>query len=118
LDHPVYSPDLAPCDFWLLQKLKIALKGREFYEISNIQRQVLKELKTIPNDQFQESFEQQKHRLTECIDAQVTVAASVQVIKDNFYVVILGIKLSQWYMSFINNNYMFRSSSTTETYRC
>jgi len=25
-----YSPDLAPCDFWLFQKLKSPLKGRRF----------------------------------------------------------------------------------------
>jgi histone-lysine N-methyltransferase SETMAR len=22
MDHPLYSPDLAPCDFWLFPKLK------------------------------------------------------------------------------------------------
>jgi len=26
MDHPPYSPDLAPCDFWLFPKLKNALK--------------------------------------------------------------------------------------------
>ena len=25
-----YSPDLAPCDFWLFPKLKTTLKGRRF----------------------------------------------------------------------------------------
>jgi hypothetical protein len=25
--HPMYSPDLAPCDFFLLPKMKIKLKG-------------------------------------------------------------------------------------------
>ena len=29
-DHPLYSPDLAPCDFWLFPKLKNALKGQKF----------------------------------------------------------------------------------------
>jgi len=27
---PPYSPDLAPCDFWLFPKLKSRLKGRRF----------------------------------------------------------------------------------------
>jgi hypothetical protein len=27
MDHPPYSPDSAPCDFWLFPKLKKALKG-------------------------------------------------------------------------------------------
>jgi hypothetical protein len=33
LDHPSYSPDLAPCDFWLFPKLKTALKGHRFSDI-------------------------------------------------------------------------------------
>jgi len=35
-----YSPDLAPCDFWLFPKLKSALKGRRFPDLSDIQRNV------------------------------------------------------------------------------
>jgi len=27
MDHPPYSPELAPCNFWLFPKLKNALKG-------------------------------------------------------------------------------------------
>jgi hypothetical protein len=54
----------------LFSGLKIALKGRRFDEISDTQRHVMKELKAIPHDKLQECFEQWKHRLTECIDAQ------------------------------------------------
>ena len=28
--QPPYSPDLAPCDFWLFHKFKITLKGTRF----------------------------------------------------------------------------------------
>jgi hypothetical protein len=28
--QPPSSPDLAPCDFWLFQNLKLPLKGRRF----------------------------------------------------------------------------------------
>jgi len=28
--QPLYSPDLAPCDYWLFPKLKSPLKGRRF----------------------------------------------------------------------------------------
>ena len=38
MDHPPYSPDLAPCDFWLFPKLKNALKGQRFDDLSDIQR--------------------------------------------------------------------------------
>jgi hypothetical protein len=37
LDHPPYSPDLAPCDFRLFPKLKTALKGHRFSDTANIQ---------------------------------------------------------------------------------
>jgi hypothetical protein len=37
MDHPPYSPDLAPCDFWLYPKLKNALKGQIFAATPDIQ---------------------------------------------------------------------------------
>jgi histone-lysine N-methyltransferase SETMAR len=37
LDHPPYSPDLAPCNFWLFPKPKTALKGHRFSGIADIQ---------------------------------------------------------------------------------
>ena len=30
LDHPLYSPDLSPCDFWLFPRLKEMLAGHRF----------------------------------------------------------------------------------------
>ena len=38
LPHPPYSPDLAPCDFYLILKLKSKLKGRHFGTMENIQK--------------------------------------------------------------------------------
>jgi hypothetical protein len=35
MDHQPYSPDLAPCDFWLFPKLKNALKEQRFADLSN-----------------------------------------------------------------------------------
>jgi len=32
--QPPYSPDLAPCDFWLFPKLKSPLKGRRFVNVT------------------------------------------------------------------------------------
>ena len=31
LEHPPYSPDLAPCDFFLFPKIKSVLKGNPFF---------------------------------------------------------------------------------------
>jgi histone-lysine N-methyltransferase SETMAR len=37
MDQPPYSPDLAPCDFWLFPKLKNAVKVQRFSDIPDMQ---------------------------------------------------------------------------------
>jgi len=61
------SPHLAPCDFWFFPKLKSALKGRRFADLSDIQRNVKTLLQVIPENDFQDCFRQWHHRLTKCI---------------------------------------------------
>jgi hypothetical protein len=58
--HPPYSPDLAPCDFCLFFEIKNALKGQIFSDIPNIQRNVTKLLRCIPENDFQGCFRRQK----------------------------------------------------------
>jgi transposase len=38
MEHPYYSPDLAPNDLWLFPKIKSALKGRKFQDVESIQK--------------------------------------------------------------------------------
>ena len=40
LPHPLYSPDLAPCDFYRSHKLKSKLKGHHFGATENIQKKL------------------------------------------------------------------------------
>ena len=35
--HPPYSPDLAPCDFFLFPKMKLQLNGHRFDGLEDIQ---------------------------------------------------------------------------------
>jgi hypothetical protein len=70
MDHPLYSPDLAPCDFWLFPKLKNALKGQRFDDVPDIQRSVTTLLRSIPENNFQGCFRQLHHRFTKCIASQ------------------------------------------------
>jgi transposase len=42
-----YSPDMAPCDFWF-PKLKRPLKGSRFDSREDIMRNVMKELRSLP----------------------------------------------------------------------
>ena len=45
--QPPYSPDLAPCDFWLFSKLKSPLKGKRFLTINKIQETRMGQLMAI-----------------------------------------------------------------------
>ena len=48
LPHPPYSPDLAPCDFWLFPKIKGAIAGKLFLRTQDLARAVDSELRGIP----------------------------------------------------------------------
>jgi len=53
LEHPAFSPDLAPSDFLLFPKIKEILKGRHFVDIDDIMSNTTAALKAIPQIQFQ-----------------------------------------------------------------
>ena len=57
LEHPAYSPDLAPNDFFLFLKIKEILKGRHFDDIDDIRSNTTAALEAIPHNQFQNCFE-------------------------------------------------------------
>jgi len=52
LDHPPYSPDLAPADYFLFPKVKSHLKERLFDLILEIQKAVTSTLNAIAKDDF------------------------------------------------------------------
>jgi len=56
LEHPAYSPDLTPSDFFLFPKIKEILKGRHFDDIDDIKNNTTAALKAIPQNQFQNCF--------------------------------------------------------------
>jgi len=57
LEHPAYSPDLAPDDFFLVPKVKEILKGGHFDDIDDITSNTTAALKAIPPNQFENCFE-------------------------------------------------------------
>jgi hypothetical protein len=69
-DHTPYSPNLAPCYFWLFPKLKTAFKGHRFLDTAVIKGYATTILNSIPEEEFQKCFEQWKHRLTKRTGAQ------------------------------------------------
>ena len=62
LRQPPYSPDMAPCDFCMFSKFKMALKGKQFDDIETIQSNATRELKAIPKSAFEDCFKMWKHR--------------------------------------------------------
>jgi len=47
LPRPPYSPDLAPCDFFLFPQLKKTMKGRRLDYVEDIQANATKQLRAI-----------------------------------------------------------------------
>ena len=56
LRQPPHSPKIAPCDFWIYPKLKMALKGKRFDDIQTIKSNATRELKAIPKSAFEDCF--------------------------------------------------------------
>ena len=69
--QPPYSPDMAPCDFWLFPKLKLPLKGTRFESREDIMRNATYRLLTIPESAFQKCFEQWQKRWEKCVQYEV-----------------------------------------------
>jgi len=67
--QPPYSPDLAPCDFFLFPRLKRELKGKHWESVENIHKHVTEILKDIPVEEFQHVFQAWQTRLRKCIDS-------------------------------------------------
>ena len=67
MSQPPYSPDMAPCDFFLFPKIKRTLKGRSFTAIDDIKSASLKEIKAIPKIRFEKCFEDWKKRWHKCV---------------------------------------------------
>ena len=55
-EHPAYSPDLAPSDFFLFPKIKEILKEMHFDDIDDIRSNITAALKAIPQNQYQNCF--------------------------------------------------------------
>lgn len=52
LSQPQYSPDLAPCNFWLFPMLKSPWKGKRFQTVNEIKENMMTQLMVIPTKVF------------------------------------------------------------------
>lgn len=70
LDHPPYSPDLAPCDFFLFPKVKSQLKGTHFLSVAEVQEKTTEILRSISEDDLKLCFETWQRRMRMCVNSQ------------------------------------------------
>ena len=67
--HPPYSPELAPCDFWLFPKLKEKLRGCRYETIEEMKEDVTKVIDTLTQDDFHGAFQKLLEWSNKCIAA-------------------------------------------------
>lgn len=67
LSHPPYSPDLAPCDFWLFPNLKKPLRGTRFEDSNALDRASAEVLKQLSKDGLLFVFEKWCDRMRKCV---------------------------------------------------
>ena len=67
LPHPPYSPDLAPCDFFLFPKLKKHLSGRRYTSRQALGSAVFQCLAGIPREDYENAFRRWIKRLKLCV---------------------------------------------------
>ena len=63
VSQPPYSPDLAPCDFWLFPKLR----GCRYETIEEIKEAVMKVIDTLTQEDFHWAFQELSERYNKCI---------------------------------------------------
>ena len=70
IEHPPYSPDLAPSDFHLFPKLKTAISGTQFQSDDDVIHAVDEFLNGQEKDFFKSGTEALKHLWQKCIDTE------------------------------------------------
>lgn len=67
LDHPPYSPDLAPCDFYLFPKIKDILRGHRFDDEDEAFERFHEEIKRLTSDDWEKCIASWFGRMEMCI---------------------------------------------------
>ena len=103
--HPPYSPDLAPCDFWLFPKVKMTMKGKRFESIQDIEAATTAQLKTLTKEDFQNCFRKWQERWDKCVRSEGEYFEGING-KVSFTVINFLLKQSS---IFYHTSYLFRS---------
>ena len=74
LSHPPYSPDLAPCDFFLFTRIKNSLRGHHFQSPEDAVLAFEEHLNALSDDDWKSCFSSWFTRMKLCVDAKDYVA--------------------------------------------
>ncbi len=70
LSHPPYSPDLAPCDYFIFPRLKNDLRGHRFHSINDLKIAVTRTLRAIPAEDYMTAIRSMPICWMKCISAK------------------------------------------------
>ena len=70
LDHPAYSPDLTPSDFYVFRLLKKHLRGKQFGDMDNLKATVEEFFNTQKPSFFQSAFHELLMRWKKCVETK------------------------------------------------
>ena len=70
LNHPPYSPDLSPCDFFLFPRLKKMLSGNKYASRSSLGSAFYQCLQQIPKEDYLSAFRDWVKWLQKCVSVK------------------------------------------------
>jgi transposase len=70
LEHAPYSPDLAPCDFYLFTKIKSVLKGTRFLSVEVVKAKTTEIFNSLSENDLQNCFERWQHHMQLCANSE------------------------------------------------
>ena len=70
LNHPPYSPDLSPCDFFLFPRLKKMLSGNKDTSRSSLGSAIYQCLQQIPKEDYLSAFRDWVKTLQKCVSVK------------------------------------------------
>jgi transposase len=70
LEHPPYSPDLAPCDFYLFPKIESVLKGTHFLSVENVKAKMVEILNSLTEHDLRNCYERWQRHMQLCVNSE------------------------------------------------
>ncbi len=67
--HPPYSPDLAPCDYFLFPEIKAKMRGTAYRNIAQVQAAANEIMRAIPASKFEDAMKDLPVRWAKCVQA-------------------------------------------------